>query len=139
MAVDTFSREAQQAIEHFERKLAFEIGPIGLERALQNNEPVQVVDLRVADLYAKGHVPGALNISLEQLEADTSNLSKDKTIVVYCYDIVCHLSAKAALLLAKKGFKVKELVGGFEDWAKHSQQIETSQATKGSSCGSSCG
>jgi rhodanese-related sulfurtransferase len=138
MAVETLSKEAQQAVEHFERKLNFEIGPIGLDRAIKNREPVQIIDLRTPELYVKGHVPGSLNVSYEDLEKGTSQLKRDVTTVVYCYDIVCSLAAKAALLLAKKGYKVKELVGGYEEWSNHSLTQEASKSscsTSGHSCG----
>ena len=138
MSVETLNREAQQAVEHFECKLNFEIGPIGLDRLLKNGEPVQIVDLRTPELYQKGHVPGAQNILFENLEANLSKLKKDVTTVVYCYDIVCHLATKVALELAKKGYKVKELVGGFEEWESHSLKQESSKAscsTSAHSCG----
>jgi len=134
----TLTREGQQAIEHFERKLNFETGPIGLDRMIKNGEPVQIIDLRTPELYAKGHVPGALNILFDDLESNLGKLKKDVTTVVYCYDIVCHLATKAALELAKKGYKVKELVGGYEEWASHDLKQEGSKAscsTSGHSCG----
>ena len=134
MATDTLSKESQLAVEHFERKLNFEVGPVGLDRILKAKEPVQIIDLRTADFYGKGHVPSATNVLYEQLEAHTSKLNKDVPVVVYCYDAVCHLAAKGALLLAKKGFKVKELVGGYDEWTKHNNQVEMTKAG-GSCCG----
>lgn len=135
MSVETLSKEATEAVKFFEAKLAFEIGPVGLSYAFKNNEPVQVIDLRTPELYQQGHIPGAINVLYEDLERNLEKLSKDKTIVVYCYDIVCHLSAKAALLLAKKGYKVKELSGGWQDWTQHNLAVEGSQKTiKSSSC-----
>src|SRR5258708_2249768 len=134
----TLTRESQQAIDHFERKLNFETGPIGLDRMIKSGEPVQIIDLRTPELYAKGHVPGALSIQFDDLESNLGTLNKDVTTVVYCYDIVCSLSTKAALELAKKGYQVKELVGGFEEWTNHSLQQEGSKAscsTSGHSCG----
>lgn len=134
----TLTKESEQAIQHFERKLNFEIGPIGLDRLIKNGEPVQVIDLRTPELYAAGHVPGALNILFENLESSLGKLNKEATTVVYCYDIVCHLATKAALELAKKGYKVKELVGGYEEWASHDLKQEAGKAscsTSGHSCG----
>lgn len=138
MTTETCTKEAQQAVEFFERKLAFEIGPIGVKYALEAGEPLQVIDLRTEELYQTSHVPGALNISYDDLETAAAKLDKDKTTVVYCYNITCHLAAKAALLLAKKGFKVKELVGGFEDYAKANLKVEGKEAQSCSSSKSSC-
>lgn len=123
------------AAAYFEAKLAYEIGPIGLKMAIENGENYTIVDLRTPELFAKGHIPGAINFKFEELDKNLDKLSKDKTTVVYCYDIVCHLSSKAALELAKKGYKVKELVGGFDTWAEKDLKVEgTGQTHKSSSC-----
>jgi rhodanese-related sulfurtransferase len=123
------------AAAYFEAKLAYEIGPIGLKMAIENGENYTIVDLRTPELFAKGHIPGAINLKFEELDKNLDKLSKDKTTVVYCYDIVCHLSSKAALELAKKGYKVKELVGGFDTWAEKDLKVEgTGQTHKSSSC-----
>ncbi|MCA9803194.1 MAG: rhodanese-like domain-containing protein [Cyanobacteria bacterium HKST-UBA02] len=136
MTTETLTREAAQAVEFFERKLAFETGPVGVKYALENKEPVQIVDLRRPELFAKGHVPTAINLLFEDLENKLEKLSKDKTTIVYCYNITCHLSAKAALLLAKKGYPVKEMIGGYAEWEAAELPVET----KGGSCSSaSCG
>lgn len=142
MSVETLSRETAEAVKYFEAKLAFEIGPIGVKYALQNKEKLQIIDLRTPELFAKGRVPGAQNILFEDLEKNLSKLDKDTTTVVYCYDITCHLAAKAALLLAQKGYKVKELSGGYQDYVAHDLEVasnknETSSCstTKHGSCG----
>lgn len=135
MTTETLNKEAALAVEHFEKKLAFEVGPIGLKYALEAKEPITIVDLRTPEVYAKGHVPGAINLSYEELEKNQSALSKDKTTVVYCYNITCHLSTKAALLLAKKGYPVKELIGGFNSYAEAELPVEGKK--HGSSCGTS--
>lgn len=141
MAVESLTRDSARAVEHFERKLAFEMGPIELKYAIEGKEPIQVIDLRAAEYFGKGHVPGAQNILIDDLEKNFANLSKDKTTVVYCYNITCHLATKAALLLAKAGYKVKELVGGFEEWAKY--ELPTEAKSEAHSCstakGASCG
>ncbi len=134
MAVEAASKE-QCAISYFEGKLAFETGPIDLSYAMKENKPLQIIDLRGPEHFAKGHVPGAINITLDQLEANLPKLSKEKTAIVYCYNITCQLSTKAALLLAKKGYPVKELDGGFEEWVKYELPVE-GKAQAGS-CGTS--
>lgn len=135
MTTQTLSKESSLAVEHFERKLAYEIGPIGLKYALEANEPITIVDLRTPEIFAKGHIPGSLNISIEELENDQTKLSKDKTTVVLCYNITCHLATKAALLLAKKGYPVKELIGGFNDY--HAANLPVEGKKEAGSCGTS--
>ncbi len=138
MSLETLSKESALAVQYFEGKLNFEIGPIGLKRAIDGAEPVQVIDLRTPELYAKGHVPGAINLTYEELGKRASELDKAKTVVVYCYDITCHLSTMAALELAKKGYRVKELTGGWHDWVSHSQPVE-GQVSSCSTAKTSCG
>ena len=134
MSVETPTRIVDAAA-YFEAKLAYEIGPIGLKMAIENGENYTIVDLRTPELFAKGHIPGAINLKFEELDKNLDKLSKDKTTVVYCYDIVCHLSSKAALELAKKGYKVKELIGGFDTWAEKDLKVEgTGQTHKSGSC-----
>jgi len=137
MSTETLTKEQTKAIEFFEQKLAFEIGPIALKYALAAKEPITVVDLRTPELFAKSHIAGAINLSYEDLEKSTSALSKDKTTVVHCYGITCALGAKAALLLAKKGYPVKELFGGFDEYAANDLPLE-GNSVKAESCGTSC-
>ena len=137
MATETLSKEAALAVSYFEQKLAFEIGPVELKMGLERGEKFQIIDLRVADVYAKGHIPNAQNVLLENLEAHLSKLNPELTTIVYCYDELCYLAAKGALAIAKKGYKVRELSGGFDSWAEKNFQVE-GKAEK-SSCSSSCG
>ncbi|MBK9141978.1 MAG: rhodanese-like domain-containing protein [Candidatus Melainabacteria bacterium] len=130
MTTETLTRESAQAVEFFERKLAFETGPIGVKYALENQEPVTIVDLRQPELFAKGHVPTAINLLYDDLESKLDKLSKDRTTIVYCYNITCHLSARAALLLARKGYPVKEMIGGYAEWERAELPVES----RGGSC-----
>ena len=124
------------AVEHFRHKLEFEIGPVELKMLLEQGEEVQIVDLRTPELYKEGHVPKAVLADFKNgFEEFITKLEKDVTTVVYCYNITCHLSTKAALLLAKKGYPVKELIGGFNSYAEAELPIEGKK--HGSSCGSS--
>jgi rhodanese-related sulfurtransferase len=139
MSVETVNK-TQDAVSFFQAKLEYEIGPVSLDQAIKNKDQIQVIDMRTPELYAKGHVPGAVNVSLEQIERGAHQLDKNKTVVTYCYDITCHLATKGALTLAEKGYKVKELVGGWESWQetqKHAQEVEAAScsSTKGHSCG----
>lgn len=134
----TLNKDQQLAIEHFERKLAYEVGPVEVARGLEARQPYQIIDLRTPEYFGQGHVPTAVNVSFEELEGYASKLDINVPVVVYCYNIVCHLSTKAALALARKGFKVRELVGGFEEWNKLSLNVEKGEKKQGSSrC--SCG
>ncbi len=140
MAVETLSKEAALAVEFFEAKLKYESQPYGLKQVLDKKEKIQIIDLRTPELFAQGHIPGAVNVSFDDLEKYLPKLDKDTTTVVYCYDLLCRLATRAALFLAKQDYKVQELVGGWEGWADHDFATEKGTA---SSCatgsGHSCG
>ncbi len=136
MTTETLSKESALAVAFFEAKLAFEIGPVELKMGADRGEKYQIIDLRTPEHFAKGHVPGAININIEELESFANKLNKDVTSVVYCYDKLCYLSAKAALLLAKKGYKVRELAGGYDGYAE--KGFQTTAKAENSSCGSAC-
>jgi rhodanese-related sulfurtransferase len=135
----TLSREATSAVSFFNAKLEFEIGPYGVLEAIKNKEAVKIIDLRTPELFAKSHVPGAVNVQIDELTKFKSEIKPNETAIVYCYDMTCALSTRAALLLAEQGVKVKELVGGYDEFAKKeafvkSQSAESCSTAKGSSC-----
>lgn len=112
-----------KAKEYFEAKMAFTTGPVELERAMRQGENVQVVDVRAAEDYAEGHIPGAISLPKDRWNT-LAGLRKDTTNVLYCYSQVCHLAATAAVEFSGKGYPVMELEGGFRAWKDHEMDIE---------------
>ncbi|HWX21751.1 MAG TPA: rhodanese-like domain-containing protein [Candidatus Binatia bacterium] len=117
-----------RARAYFEDKLAFTTGPVELERWIKAGEDnLVVVDVRAAEDFAKGHIPGAINLPKEKW-GRPQGLAKDKTNVVYCYTQQCHLAANACVQFAASGHPVMELEGGFEVWKEHQFDIEEASA-----------
>ena len=114
--------DSQGAIKYFQQKLDYTTGPIELNHWLQEKAPIQVVDVRAAEDYQKGHIPGAVNLPKGSWDGP-AGLAKDKTHIVYCYSQTCHLAAAAAVEFAKRGFSVMELEGGFNTWQKAQLEI----------------
>ena len=84
---------------------------------LINRSDALVIDLRTADEYAKGHILGAKNIPLADLERRRVELEKHKAkpVIVHCG----HGSSSGAgvALLRKNGFaSVHNLAGGYAAW-----------------------
>jgi rhodanese-related sulfurtransferase len=115
--------DTTRARNFFEEKVAFTTGPIELQRELRDDN-VSVVDVRAAEDYAKGHIPGAINLPQELWET-YEGLKKERVNVLYCYSQVCHLAANAAMKFAGKGYPVMELEGGFDGWKAHNLPVET--------------
>lgn len=107
----------------FENKLAFTIGPMEVDQMLKGHENFNIIDVRAAEDYEKGHVPGAINLPKDKWQT-LEGLSKDKINVLYCYSMVCHLAASAAYKFAGQGYPVKEMEGGFDEWKDYDLEIE---------------
>ena len=108
----------------FEDKVNFSTGPVELSQIIHSGDNhITIVDVRAAEDYEKGHIPGAINLPKGAWE-NAQGLSKEKTNIVYCYSHVCHLGAKACVEFAGQGFPVMEMDGGFEAWKEHDLEIE---------------
>ncbi|AXE32143.1 ArsR family transcriptional regulator [Chromobacterium phragmitis] len=77
---------------------------------------VLLLDVRPSEEYAQGHLPGAVNLTLEQLESGLGCLPADLEIVAYCRGPYCALSAQAAAMLHAAGRRARHLVNGYPDW-----------------------
>ena len=93
-----------------------------LARLRQGN--VVVLDVRPEDEYGLGHLPGALNIPLRQLEQRLAELPRKREIVAYCRGPYCVLSFEAVAELRTRGFKVRRLEEGFPEWKAAGLPIE---------------
>ena len=75
----------------------------------------RLVDVRTPDEFAAGHIPGAVNIPVQQLDARLSELQpKDAAVVVYCRS--GHRSGKAASMLKNAGFNAVSDLGAMSRW-----------------------
>jgi ArsR family transcriptional regulator len=77
---------------------------------------VTVLDVRPEDEFASGHLPGAVNIPLDQLKRRLAELPKGREVVAYCRGPYCVFSFEAVELLRGKGRKARRLEEGFPEW-----------------------
>jgi rhodanese-related sulfurtransferase len=120
---DMYTPTPQQAREFFAQKLAFTTGPFELDALLKRGEPVTVVDVRLPSDYAKGHVPGAVNLPKGKWHT-VQGIPADRPAVLYCYNQQCKLAAAAAMELAAHGIRVIEMEGGFDAWTSAGLPVE---------------
>jgi len=77
---------------------------------------VTVLDVRPPEEFAAGHVPGAVNIPVHELEKRLAELPKRREVVAYCRGPYCLMSYDAVVLLRKKGLKARRLQDGLPEW-----------------------
>jgi len=102
-----------------------ELQPVPGRDLLQRlDNGVTVVDVRPPEEYAAGHVPGALNIPLEQLEQRLGALSADREVVAYCRDPYCLLAYEAVSRLRRQGIAAQPLRDGFAGWQRAGYPVD---------------
>jgi rhodanese-related sulfurtransferase len=121
-AIELKKNDPEKARQYFADKMAYSTGPVEVSRCLKQ-ENLAVIDVREAEDYRKGHVPGAINVPREKWSS-LDGLRRDGVNVIYCYTQQCHLGAMAAVEFAGKGFSVIEIDGGFEAWKENDLEIE---------------
>lgn len=82
-----------------------------LNLKIAEGEDIYIVSLRNAEDYAKGHIPGAVNMAFDEL----ATLSEDEEIVVYCY--TGQSASFGAAVLGTLGYDVQNLLHGFSSWS----------------------
>lgn len=89
---------------------------------------VTLLDVRPEDEFASGHLPGAINIPLDELGRRLAELPKGAQIVAYCRGPYCALSFDAVTVLRGQGFAVRRLDSGFPDWRAAGLAVESRDA-----------
>jgi rhodanese-related sulfurtransferase len=84
-----------------------------------------LLDSRSAEAWAQGHVPGAVHLPAREIPARAATeLYPAVPVVTYCWGPGCG-ATRAARALAQLGFRVREMIGGFEYWAREGLPVET--------------
>ncbi|MFE9762931.1 rhodanese-like domain-containing protein [Streptomyces sp. NPDC005808] len=85
-----------------------------------------VLDSRSTESWDQGHIPGAIHLPTALIPEQAEQLlDKSVPVVTYCWGPGCNGATRAALALAELGFQVKEMLGGFEYWAREGFEFET--------------
>jgi rhodanese-related sulfurtransferase len=77
---------------------------------------VVVLDVRPDAEYAAGHLPGALNIPLQELADRLDELPADSEVVAYCRGAYCVLAHDAVRLLNNRGYRARRAEDGALEW-----------------------
>lgn len=107
-----------EAQAHFAAEFRFETDCWDVHDALSRGEADFVLlDVRSAELFARGHVPGAIHLPHGKLvESKLAAWPADTLFVTYCAGPHCNGAARGALRLAALGRPVKIMAGGITGW-----------------------
>lgn len=120
-----------EAAAHYAARLAFEADVSDVHTDLGSGAPgIVVVDTRSTAGWDQGHIPGALHIPTARI-ADLAPrlIDPDRTVVTYCWGPGCNGATRAALAFARLGYQVKEMLGGFEYWAREGFAYDSATGT----------
>ena len=85
---------------------------------------VTVVDVRPADEFEAGHLPGALSVPVPQLKRRLGEIPKKREVVAYCRGRYCVYSLEAVTLLRKHGYRARRAEDGLPDWRAAGLPVE---------------
>lgn len=102
--------------DYFEGRDALE--PISRQELLARlgDSEVTVLDVRPEAEFMLGHLPGAMNVPMDQLSTRLPDLPKEGEIVAYCRGPYCVMSFEAVAQLRQLGYRVRRLEDGFPEW-----------------------
>jgi rhodanese-related sulfurtransferase len=105
------------ALNYFSEPFAFETDCWDVHDALSREPDFVVIDTRSPELFARGHVPGAINIPQAKIiESRLAQYAPDTVFVAYCAGPHCNGAHRSAIRLARLGRPVKVMIGGITGW-----------------------
>ncbi|MHC5258194.1 rhodanese-like domain-containing protein [Streptomyces sp. UC4497] len=116
------------AVAHFGASLAFhaDVSDVAAALAADGDPGFVVLDSRSTESWDQGHIPGAVHLPTALIPEQAERLlDRSVPVVTYCWGPGCNGATRAALALAQLGFQVKEMLGGFEYWAREGFAYET--------------
>jgi ArsR family transcriptional regulator len=87
---------------------------------------VVLLDVRPADEYRAGHIPGAVSVPVDDLERRLVELPADREVIAYCRGPYCVMAYEAVQKLRAHGRAARRLVDGFPEWRAAGLPTETS-------------
>lgn len=111
--------------DFYAAKLTYETDASDVHAALKAGEELFVIDVRSDEAWAQGRVSGAVHMHYSEIAVRApAEIPADADVVVYCWSPGCNADAKGALEFAKLGYRVREMIGGFEYWVREGYPVE---------------
>jgi rhodanese-related sulfurtransferase len=124
-ALGILPADPADAAAHFAARLAFRTDVADVRASLSSGALV-LLDSRSAAGWAQGRVPGAVHLLTAEIpHRAAAELDRALPVVTSCWGPGCDGAVRAALALARCGFRVEEMVGGIEYWIREGFPVET--------------
>ncbi|WP_340383721.1 rhodanese-like domain-containing protein [Streptomyces sp. SS7] len=117
-----------EAAAHFRASLVFhaDVSDVAAVLAAGGDPGFVVLDSRSPQAWDQGHIPGAVHLPTALIAEQAERLlDRNVPVVTYCWGPGCNGASRAALALAELGYRVKEMLGGFEYWVREGFAYET--------------
>src|SRR3954470_10465571 len=114
---EAYVAEVEQIVRlYFARK--DELEPVPAKEVLERARKglVTILDVRPPEEFAAGHLPGAVNIPVHELDKRMKELPKGREVIAYCRGPYCLMSFEAVEKLRKKGLSARRLENGMPEW-----------------------
>lgn len=92
---------------------------------------VTLFDVRPPDEFAMGHIEGAQNVSLADLDHIAPTLDLNAEIVAYCRGPYCVYAYQAVTMLRKRGLNARRLEGGLPEWREDGRPLASASSRSG--------
>lgn len=108
------------AAAFFAARMTFQTDVSDVHSALESGQPgFTLVDTRGPEAWAAGHLPHAVHLPTDDIpDRATEVLDQAVPVVTYCWGPGCNGATRAALALSQRGYRVKEMLGGYEYWVR---------------------
>lgn len=93
--------------------------PSQVADSLKKEEKLHIIDVREHNEVAMGKIPGAKHIPLGEVLTRLDEMDKEKEYIIVCRS--GNRSGLASGWLKDKGFKVKNMTGGMNDWESETE------------------
>jgi rhodanese-related sulfurtransferase len=120
--------EPDVAAAFFATQLACRTDVSDVAAALESGRPGFVLlDTRGDAAWTQGRIPGARHLPTPAIPH--ADLDPEVPLVTYCWGPGCDGAIRAALALARRGLRVKEMLGGLEYWVREGLPLQTDAGT----------
>ncbi|MGR0221869.1 rhodanese-like domain-containing protein [Agromyces sp. ZXT2-6] len=123
----------EEAVRHFRARLGFEtdVSDVAAALAADDERGFVLVDTRSEAAWVAGRIPGAMHLPGRRIADEARDrIAPGTPVVVYCWGPGCNGATRAALAFATLGHPVKEMLGGFEYWAREGFAVERAAGTE---------